>query len=280
VSFSDKCISCILSLKIKMKLIDIGLNLMHRSYDMDREQIIERAKIAGVNSMIITGTSLKSSKEAAAYAKQNLGTLYSTAGIHPHDTSHCNSDTIKMLKILAQNKEVVAIGECGLDFNRNFSPKDVQEKWFDLQIQLACELNMPLFLHERDAHKRFLEILSNYDGKIKNAVVHCFTGTANELENYLAKGYYIGITGWICDERRGMHLREVVKKIPLDRLMIETDGPFLTPRDLRPKPDGNRNEPAFLVHILKTIASCMGKTINEVAEATTKNTNEFFDINI
>lgn len=261
-----------------MNLVDIGLNLMHKSYDIDRKQVVDRALKSEVSAMIITGTSLKSSNEAAEYAKKYPNVLYSTAGVHPHDSKYCKLDTIKSLKSLALRDEVVAIGECGLDFNRDFSPRNLQEKWFDSQIQLACELNMPLFLHERDAHKRFLEVLSNYDGKIKNAVVHCFTGTANELDEYLSKGYYIGITGWICDERRGTNLRELVKRIPLDRLMIETDAPFLVPRDLRPRPADNRNEPAFLGHILKTIAFCMKKTSEEVAEAVTRNSYEFFDI--
>lgn len=261
-----------------MNLVDIGLNLMHKSYNTDREIVVERAVSSGVTTMIITGTSLRSSIQAADYAKKHFGVLYSTAGVHPHDTSRCDSDTIKSLRALALRKEVVAIGECGLDFNRDFSPRNVQEKWFDLQLQLACELNMPLFLHERDAHKRFLEILSNYDGKIKNAVVHCFTGTANELENYLSRGCYIGITGWICDERRGTHLRELVKRIPLDKLMIETDAPFLIPRDLRPRPAEGRNEPVFLTHILKTIALYVGKTEEEVAEATMNNTYNFFQL--
>ncbi|MDP4178968.1 MAG: TatD family hydrolase [Bacillota bacterium] len=263
-----------------MNLVDIGLNLMHKSYDIDREQVVDRALKSEVAAMIITGTSVKSSNEAAEYAKKYPNVLYSTAGVHPHDSKYCKLDTIKSLKSLALRNEVVAIGECGLDFNRDFSPRNLQEKWFDSQIQLACELNMPLFLHERDAHKRFLEVLSNYDGKIKNAVVHCFTGTANELDSYLSKGYYIGITGWICDERRGTNLRELVKRIPLDRLMIETDAPFLVPRDLRPRPADGRNEPAFLGHILKIIAFCMEKTSEEVAKAVTKNSYEFFDIKI
>lgn len=261
-----------------MKIIDIGPNLMHKSYNIDREQVIERAINNAVTAMIITGTSVRNSIQAADYSKKYPGTLYSTAGVHPHDTSWADKDTIKSLKVLALRKEVVAIGECGLDFNRDFSPREVQEKWFDLQIQLALELDMPLFLHERDAHKRFIDILSNYDGKIKNAVVHCFTGTANELDTYLSKGYYIGITGWICDERRGGHLRELVKRIPLEKLMIETDAPFLTPRDLKPRPANNRNEPAFLSHILKSIALCMGKNEEIVVEVTTRNAQEFFNI--
>lgn len=262
-----------------MNIIDIGLNLMDKSFNVDREQIVDRAVEAGVSSMIITGTSQRSSIQASEYAKKKSGILYSTAGVHPHDTKNCNEDTINKLRSLAKSNEVVAIGECGLDFNRNFSPQDVQEKWFDKQIQLACELNMPLFLHERDAHKKFLELLSNYEGKLSKAVVHCFTGSENELEDYIEKGYYIGITGWICDECRGTHLKNLVKKIPLDRLMIETDAPYLTPRNLKTKPIGNRNEPMYLPHILKTISTCIGKTDEELAEITLNNTRTFFNLN-
>ncbi|SHJ05833.1 TatD DNase family protein [Clostridium cavendishii DSM 21758] len=261
-----------------MNLVDIGLNLMHKSYDKDREEVVERAVKAGVSNMIITGTNINSSNKALHYTKKYPGILYSTAGVHPHDTHKCNLETINSLKSLALCKEVVAIGECGLDFNRNFSPRNVQEKWFDSQIQLACELDMPLFLHERDAHERFLAILSNYNKSIKKAVVHCFTGSANELDKYLSNGYYIGVTGWICDKRRGMHLRELVKRIPTEKLMIETDAPFLTPRDLVPKSYNGRNEPVFLTHILKTVAECAGKSYEEIAKTTRDNSYKFFGI--
>jgi TatD DNase family protein len=257
-----------------MELIDIGINLMNKAYNSDRDQVIKDARKAKVNQMIITGTSLKSSIDAADYAHMYSGTLYSTAGIHPHDVKNCDGNTINELRKLAKKNEVVAIGECGLDFNRLFSPKDVQEKWFEEQIKLAVELNMPLFLHERDAHKRFVEILSKYEVK---AIVHCFTSSTTELHDYLNRGYYIGITGWVCDERRGIQLQQAVKHIPLDKLMIETDGPYLTP-PLNPRPQGNRNEPQFLPYVLNKIAKCMGKPTEEVANAALKNTKEFFNI--
>ncbi len=183
-----------------------------------------------------------------------------------------------MLRDLAKLPEVVAIGECGLDYNRDFSPRPIQDKWFEAQIQLASELKMPLFLHERDAHQRFVEILSKYSNTLDKVVVHCFTGNAQELDKYLSMGFYIGITGWICDDRRGTHLRDLVRRIPLDRLMLETDAPFLTPRDMRPQPADRRNEPAFLPHILNTVANAMGKSPAEVATATTATAKSFFGL--
>lgn len=258
------------------RIVDIGVNLMHRSFHQDREQVVERALANHVTPLILTGTSVRNSIEAARYAGRYHGKLYATAGVHPHDAKSCNEETINKLKELAALPQVVAIGECGLDYNRDFSPRDVQRQWFAEQVRLALELNMPLFLHEREAFSDFIAILKEHG--VQKAVVHCFTGTQSELEAYLDMGFYIGITGWICDERRGRHLRELVRMIPLDRLMIETDAPFLTPRDLKVKPKDGRNEPAFLPHILETIARCIGKPSEEVAKATTETAMEFFCI--
>lgn len=259
--------------------IDIGVNLMHRSFHADREEVVRRASEAGVEPLIVTGTSLRSSEEAAAYiGRQAAGTLYSTAGVHPHDAKQCSRETIDRLRRLAASPQVVAIGECGLDYNRDFSPRDAQRVWFEAQVELACELGMPLFLHEREAFGDFARILARYVGRYPAAVVHCFTGTGAELDAYVSMGLYIGITGWICDERRGVHLRELVKRIPSDRLLVETDAPFLTPRDLRPKPADSRNEPAFLPHIVRTIARCAGRPFEEVAAETTRNAERLFGL--
>lgn len=257
-------------------LVDIGINLIHRSFDHDRKELINRAIAANVTQMVITGTNLATSRKAQHLASEYPKVLYSTAGIHPHNARECDERTISILTGLAKHKEVVAIGECGLDYNRDFSPRPVQDKWFEAQIELACQLKKPLFLHERDAYNRFVEILKGYQNQLTYAVVHCFTGNAQELMTYLDMGLYIGITGWVCDERRGTHLRELVRKIPLDKLMVETDAPFLTPRDLNPKPKDNRNEPSYLPHILKTIAKCLNKPYEEVALATTNNAKMFF----
>ncbi|TBL80811.1 TatD family hydrolase [Paenibacillus thalictri] len=263
---------------MNQQTIDIGINLMHRSFHQDRDLVVARAEAAGVTPLILTGTHERNSEEAARYAARFPGKMYATAGIHPHDARNCTDQTIQKLRRLASLPQVVAVGECGLDYNRDFSPREVQRKWFEAQIELACELRMPLFLHEREAHGDFVHMLKPYSGRIHKAVVHCFTGTAQELEVYLNMGFYIGITGWICDERRGKHLRELVKKIPLNRLMIETDAPFLTPRDLQVKPQDGRNEPAFLPHITQAAAFCLGITAEEAAQATTATAKEFFGL--
>jgi TatD DNase family protein len=259
------------------EIIDIGVNLAHRSFQSDRKEVIARAIAAGVRTMIITGTSPASSEAAVRIARECPKHLFATAGVHPHDSRNCTDETVTDLRRLAASDEVVAIGECGLDFNRDFSPRPLQEKWFEAQIALAEELQMPLFLHERDAHVRFCEILKR-SRKGVPAVIHCFTGTREELRAYLEMGLHIGITGWICDERRGLRLRELVKEIPLDRLMIETDAPFLTPRNMPLKPKDSRNEPAFLTHVLKTLADCLGKPPAFVALETTRTVTEFFRI--
>jgi TatD DNase family protein len=259
-------------------LVDIGINLMHDRYKNDRDEVIQRAINSGVTKMIITGTTLWNSKSALEKAKKHNEILYSTAGIHPHNAKDCNENTINELKKLASHKEVVAIGECGLDFDRDFSPRDIQEYWFEEQIKLACELNLPLFLHERESSEKFIEILSKHRNNFKNAVVHCFTGKASELKKYLEMDLHIGFTGAICDSR-WTHLKELVKKIPIDKLMIETDGPFLLPKDMKNKPKDRRNESSFLPHILDTIASCIGKSSKEIAEITTNNAINFFNLN-
>ena len=228
--------------------------------------------------MLITGTSVLESTKASALAKDHPSVLFSTAGIHPHHASECNASTVPALRVLAQQPRVVAIGECGLDFNRNYSPHADQEKWFAAQVELACEIKKPLFLHSRDAKETFVAVLRQFK-TLPPAVAHCFTGEKAELHAYLDLGLYVGITGWICDERRGAHLLELVREIPPDRLLLETDSPYLTPRDLRPQPKARRNEPAFLPHVLRTVARALGRPADEVAAETTRNANTLFGLN-
>ena len=278
------------------KLIDIGINLMHRQFHRDREAVIQRAAQANVSALILTGCSVRGSIEAQQYCASfqqpqlqqpsSQIQLFSTAGVHPHDAKSCDDNTLPTLRRLAQTSHVVAIGECGLDYNRNFSPPSVQRTWLEHQLQLACELQMPVFLHERDAHDDFLRILQQYSDKLPACVVHCFTGQKDQLEAYLSiPNCYIGITGWICDERRGKHLRDLVSLIPDDKLMIETDAPFLLPRDLPPdkrrishKNDNRRNEPAYLDHICNALAACRGQSSDHVAHITTENAIRFFQL--
>lgn len=259
-------------------IIDIGLNLTNRQFEEDRNQVIDRAKKAGVAKAIITGTSVRESRKAAEYAAGFKGVLYSTAGVHPHDAKTCNELTMEQLERLALMPQVVAIGECGLDYDRDFSPREVQRKWFKEQVKLAHKLKMPLFLHERAAFKDFKEILEKNREVCPRTVIHCFTGTEPELAAYLELGCYIGITGWICDERRGEHLRHLVKRIPMDKLLVETDAPFLLPRNMNPKPQDRRNEPAFLRHIVDDLASCLGVSGGELSRQTYENTCRLFEL--
>ena len=259
-----------------MQLVDIGANLTHPAFHDDLPSVLRKAREAGVTSMIVTGTSVPESTHALKLVGEHPD-LYCTVGVHPHNARECDESTIPALRVLAQHPKVVAIGECGLDFNRNYSPHPDQEKWFAAQVELAVELGKPLFLHSRDAADRFSEVLRKY--RIKG-VAHCFTGQKAELHSYLDLGLYIGITGWICDERRGAHLLELVKDIPADRLMLETDSPYLTPRSMRPQPKARRNEPAFLRYVLETVAQALGKPPEQVADETTRNAKAFFGLRL
>jgi len=253
-------------------MIDIGANLTHSSFRDDLEAVVARARAAGVSTLIVTGTTVEESREAAAIAERF--DLHSTVGIHPHHAKDFK-DTAE-LKALAAHPRVVAIGECGLDFNRNYSPHPAQEECFTAQLELGLSLNKPLFLHSRDAHPRFSEIVKSM--KVQRAVAHCFTGEREELRSCLDLGLYVGITGWICDERRGRHLVELVREIPRDRLLLETDAPYLTPRDMKPQPKARRNEPAFLPHILKAVARALGRDAGELAAETARNARTLFGL--
>jgi TatD DNase family protein len=262
----------------KFELIDIGANLAHDSFDNDREALIQRALDAGVKTIIVTGSTAQSSRDALELAWQYPGTLYATAGVHPHYAKDYTNDTGETLSELLVHDEVVAAGECGLDYFRNFSTQDDQERAFESLLEIAVNHRVPVFLHQRDAHDRFVEILKKHLDRIPRAVAHCFTGTENELAELIDLDLYIGITGWICDERRGHHLRDLVGRIPADRLMIETDAPYLLPRDLDPKPKTRRNEPMYLPHILHTIATATAVDEADLARQTTENARRFFEL--
>jgi TatD DNase family protein len=257
-----------------MHLTDIGANLTHSSFREDLDAVLGRARAAGVGTILVTGTSVAESRRAAALAEAHG--LHATAGVHPHHARECDARTLPALREIAAHPRVVAIGECGLDFNRNYSPHPDQEKWFVAQLELAAELGKPVFLHARDAHPRFAEILRHH--RVGKAVAHCFTGEAAELRAYVELGLHVGITGWICDERRGKHLVDLVREIPADRLLLETDSPYLTPRDLHPQPKARRNEPAFLPHIARAVARARGETVEALAEATTRNARALFGL--
>jgi len=259
-------------------MIDIGINLTNKRFHKDLPLVIENAQSAGVNGLIVTGTSIEESQQAIELCRQYPDYLFCTAGIHPHDAKTFDNSSLDTLRQLATNQQVKAIGECGLDFNRNFSTPAQQEYAFVQQLELAVELQLPVFMHERDANARFIELLSPYIKQLPNAVLHCFTGSQADLENCLALDLHIGITGWICDERRGTELLDLVKLIPQDRLMIETDGPYLLPRSMRPKPKSSRNEPKYLPYIAQTIAEARGESLKQLVQQTEQNSKLFFKL--
>jgi len=259
-----------------MQLIDIGANLTHESFERDLDAVLERARAAGVVQMVVTGASREHSPMALELARRHPGFLYATAGVHPHHAVEYTDECDAQMRALHVHPEVVAVGECGLDYNRDFSPRPAQRRAFERQLQLASENGKPLFLHQRDAHGDFIAMMENFDGKLGPAVVHCFTGTREEMFDYLDRDWYIGITGWLCDERRGAHLRELVKNIPAGRLMIETDAPYLLPRTLKPLPKDRRNEPAFLAHIVEEVARDRGEAVETTAAASVATAAAFF----
>lgn len=258
-------------------MFDIGVNLTSSQFAKDRDDVVARALDAGVNGLFITGTNLRESQQAQKLARQ-YSSCWSTAGVHPHDSSQWQAATEEAIIELAAQPEVVAIGECGLDFNRNFSTPEEQERAFVAQLRIAAELNMPVFMHCRDAHERFMTLLEPWLDKLPGAVLHCFTGTREEMQACVAHGIYIGITGWVCDERRGLELRELLPLIPAEKLLIETDAPYLLPRDLTPKPSSRRNEPAHLPHILQRIAHWRGEDAAWLAATTDANVKTLFEI--
>ncbi len=259
-------------------MIDIGVNLASGRFAKDRDEVLDSAWTQGVEAMIITGTSVAGSAEVAELSACDPTRLFATAGVHPHDAKTWGDASTLALRDLLRQPQVVAVGECGLDFNRDFSPRPDQIACFEAQLALAAEVGKPVFLHQRDAHAAFMPILSRYRDRLPGAVVHCFTGTGEELEEYLSLDCHIGVTGWICDKKRGGELRELVGRIPAERLMVETDAPYLTPQNLPEKPKGNRNEPAFLKYVIEKIAECRGESFEAVAQATTRSARAFFQL--
>jgi TatD DNase family protein len=259
-----------------MELIDIGCNLTHDSFAVDRGEAIQRACAAGVVQIIVTGASEEGSVAALELARAHPGELFATCGVHPHHASDFTVDSEAMMRELSSQAGVVAIGETGLDYFRDFSPRDAQRKAFERQLQIGIDCGLPLFLHQRDAHEDFIAIVREVRDQLSDLVVHCFTGTKRELFQCLDLDCFVGITGWICDERRGTHMQEFMCDIPAQSLMIETDSPYLKPRNLRPRVKAHRNEPQWLPWIAQTLASCRGETVEQLAAQTTANARRFF----
>ena len=261
-----------------MELVDIGVNLTNRSLLRDLEGVLQRAADAGVRQLVVTGTTIDESRAAIELCARFPQRLVSTCGVHPHHASDWEPRSAASVATMAREPCVRAIGETGLDFNRNYSPPEAQESAFEEQLRLAVEFGMPLFCHQRDAHRRFVEILRPHRDALGPVVVHCFTDSREALFDYLDLDCHIGITGWICDERRGQELQSLVALIPADRLLIETDAPYLLPRDLKPAPANRVNEPAYLPHILEAIARHRGQPAGELAAQTLANSRAFFDL--
>jgi TatD DNase family protein len=228
--------------------------------------------------MVVTGASREGSGHALELAREHPGILYATAGVHPHHAGDYGAETDALLRVLAREPEVVAVGETGLDYFRDLSPRPAQRAAFERQLAIAIDLGMPLFLHQRDAHADFLALLKSARDRVPAVVVHCFTDERRALFDYLDLDCHIGITGWICDERRGTHLRELVREIPADRLLLETDAPYLLPRDIRPQPSHRRNEPMYLAHICETVARERGEETEVAATNATAAARAFFGL--
>lgn len=259
-----------------MQWVDIGANLGHASFDHDREAVIERAARHGVGQIIVTGADVPGSRAALGLASAHTGRLFATAGVHPHHATLLQAPQLPQLRLLLAEPSVVAVGECGLDYYRNLSPAVDQRRAFEWQLQLAAQCGKPVFMHQRDAHADFMAILRQHRPALSAGVVHCFTGSQAELEDYLALELYIGITGWICDERRGTHLPALLSRIPTGRLLLETDAPYLLPRDLKLRPATRRNEPMHLPHIAAAVARARGETLEACALHTSAHARQFF----
>jgi TatD DNase family protein len=257
-------------------LIDIGVNLGHDSFDTDREAVIARARAAGVVQMIITGANSHGTRQAIELARTDPQHLFATAGVHPHHAAELTPELLAELEALAQRPEVVAVGECGLDYYRDLAPRDVQRRALHQQLELAARVRKPVFLHERDAHDDFSAILSEHRASLVGGVAHCFTGTQQHLRRYLELDLAIGITGWICDERRGAHLLTLVREIPAAALLLETDAPYLLPRDLKPRPASRRNEPMHLAHIAAVVAEARGETLEALSASASTASRRLF----
>ena len=257
-------------------LVDIGANLTHSSFEHDFLAVIAEAQSAGVQHILLTGTDLETSQASFDFAQRDPQLFSSTAGFHPHVAQQVTAGHLAAIEKLVAQDKVVAVGETGLDFNRNFSEPDSQLTVFEAHLQIASRVSKPLFLHQREAHKPFFERLSAYRDELAGGVVHCFTDSRSALRDYLDLDMYIGITGWVCDERRGKDLQDIVSFISPEKLLIETDAPYLLPRTLKPKPKTRRNEPKYLTEVLRVLAECRSENVSALAAATASNARRLF----
>ena len=262
-------------------LFDCCVNLADKSFDDDRLEVLQRARAAGVGAMLLTATDLKSAFDVIDHCRRladNGVELYATCGLHPHHARLWDADYGKELSALATTPLVRAIGETGLDYYRKFSPITQQLKVFNEQVQIAINLQKPLLLHERDAADSFEQVMSEHVGKLPRCLLHCFTGSKSSLRKYLDYDFYIGITGWVCDPARGDRLRELVKFIPPNRLVLETDAPYLLPKTLQTKPKSRRNEPMYLPEVARYCAELLNCDPEQLISESTDNARAFLGL--
>ncbi len=252
-------------------MFDIGANLTSSHFSDDLDSVLDESFEAGVKKICITSSNLQDVRNAKKITERNKN-LYYSVGFHPHNAKDFKIEFLKDMSIYLDDPKAICLGEMGLDFNRNFSSKDEQILCFESQLGLANSINKPLFLHQRDAHEEFLSILDNYKFNQK-LIVHCFTGNLSELEDYLKRDFYIGITGWVCDLKRGLDLRECINHIPQDKLLIETDSPYLSPRKKI-----RRNEPKFLIDVAEEVARLRKQTKESIVKSSYENSLNFFNL--
>ena len=258
------------------EIADIACNFTSDRFDNDLDEVINHAIVNNITKFGLICSRLSDIDKLLEIYNRYSKDMFFTIGVHPHHANEINEEYLKKLKEVINNNNPHAIGETGLDFFRNLSTYEEQIFAFEEQIKIAIDTNKPLFLHQRDSHDDFIKILRKYSSDINKSVVHCFTGTKEQLNDYLELDCYIGVTGWICDAKRNVELRKTIKNIPLERLMIETDCPYLIPKNLEEKPKNNRNEPSYLNHIANEVATLMKKDINDIREKTYKTSLSFF----
>ena len=252
-------------------MFDIGANLTSSHFSDDLDSVLDESFEAGVKKICITSSNLQDVRNAKKITERNKN-LYYSVGFHPHNAKDFKVEFLKDMSIYLEDPKAICLGEMGLDFNRNFSSKKEQILCFESQLSLANSISKPLFLHQRDAHEEFLSVLDNHKFNQK-LIVHCFTGNLSELEDYLKRDFYIGITGWVCDLKRGLELRECINHIPQDKLLIETDSPYLSPRKKI-----RRNEPKFLIDVAEEVATLRQETKESIIKSSYENSLNFFNL--
>ncbi|MCL1075245.1 TatD family hydrolase [Shewanella dokdonensis] len=261
-----------------MRYMDIAVNLIGSKLEQDLLQVLQDATDVRVSPLLLIGSDLAESERCIQVAQQYPRQLYTTAGVHPHHADSWQAHSLQQLTELCSHAPVVAVGECGLDFDRNYSSRAQQLAAFEAQLALAAELQLPVLMHQREAHDDFLNILSRYRSSLPAAVLHCFTGDKQQVADYNALDLYLGITGWVCDERRGQALAAAVPEIPADRLVLETDSPYLLPRSMRPKPKSGRNEPKYLPYIAEVVAELRQQPPQQLAQQCYQNSLRLFGL--